>query len=130
MSPIRPEELSALLDGELPADRAAQVRAELERDPEQRAALQRLDVLDRSWRGAARSAQFRPVVRLPEAPPLRWPGAAAAAILLLTILRIAVRLWGSDVFVFAAQGLVLAAMLAGVARLWRQDALRAEPIPA
>lgn len=63
MNGVDPAELSALLDGELPPDREAQVRAAMEADPALRAGYERLSRLDAAWSAAAASAAFRPQPR-------------------------------------------------------------------
>jgi hypothetical protein len=60
MNRVDPAELSALLDGELPPDRAAQVRAAIDADPALQAEYRRLCQLHATWSAAAASAAFRP----------------------------------------------------------------------
>jgi hypothetical protein len=63
MLPIDPAELSAFLDGELPAGRAEEVRDALVRDPVLRQSFDQLVACDAAWKAQAESAQFRPRVR-------------------------------------------------------------------
>ena len=63
MAQIDPAELSAYLDGELPAERAEEVRAALARDPELRRSYEMLVVHDADWRARAETAMFQPHVR-------------------------------------------------------------------
>lgn len=90
MLPIDPAELSALLDGELPAARAEEVRAALAQDPSLRQSYERLVVLDADWTARAAAALFRPRVRM--AP--NWVSGrflTAAAVLGLLGLRLALK---------------------------------------
>lgn len=64
MTPIDPAELSAFLDGELPAGRAEEVRAALARDVALRTSYERLAALDADCTTRAAAATFRPRVRL------------------------------------------------------------------
>jgi len=67
--PVEEFEVSALIDGELDATRAAEVRAAIERDPVLHAQFAHLAEADRTWAGAARSAQFMPAVPWDELGP-------------------------------------------------------------
>ena len=68
MLPIDPTELSAFLDGELPARRAEEVRAALAQDPVLRQSYELLVERDGDWNAQAAAAMFRPRVRIPHAP--------------------------------------------------------------
>jgi anti-sigma factor RsiW len=68
MHPIDPAELSAFLDGELPAKRAEEVRAALALDPALRQSFEQLVALDADWKERAATAMFRPRVQLEAAP--------------------------------------------------------------
>jgi len=67
MNDIRSEELSALIDGELDATRATQVRAAIAADPALRADYEALARLDMGLRGAADASRFAPDIDLPRA---------------------------------------------------------------
>ena len=82
MSPIDPAELSALLDGELPAPHAEEVRAALAVDPALATQFERLAGLDAEWKGCAAALEFRPRVSLRRA---RLHRSLRATVLLLGI---------------------------------------------
>ena len=65
MKPVLPEELSALMDGELDADRAREVETQVAADPHLRAEFSRLVETDAHWRAAAATAVFSPAVPRP-----------------------------------------------------------------
>ena len=65
MTSFDPTELSALLDGELPAERARAIEAMLASDPDMRAQFEALRRADDAFRGAAHSAGFAPSIHLP-----------------------------------------------------------------
>jgi anti-sigma factor RsiW len=71
MKPIEPHLLSALLDGELPADEAQRVRRAVETDGDLRAEYERLKRLDADLVECARSLAFTPVVVLDRAAAYR-----------------------------------------------------------
>jgi anti-sigma factor RsiW len=87
MPPIDPAELSAYLDGELPAGRADEVRAALARDAALRATFERLAALDADCTARAAAAMFRPRVQLTPSPaPGRyWMVAGAIGLLLVRL---------------------------------------------
>jgi anti-sigma factor RsiW len=85
--PVAEFEISALIDGELDATRAAEVRCAIERDPYLRAQFEHLAEADHAWTAAARSAQFMPAAPRYELtrPPGRtyaWIATALASILI------------------------------------------------
>jgi anti-sigma factor RsiW len=90
MHPIDPAELSAFLDGELPAERADLVRTALALDPVLRHSYEQLVSLDADWRERAATAMFRPRVQL-NAAPIASRFRIAAAMLGLLLLRVAVK---------------------------------------
>lgn len=118
MRPVLPEELSALLDGELDAARATEVTTQIAQDPVLREALDALRTADASWRVAAGMATFMPDIRLPgdtDAAPAKgriaggiWQVALTLAVTALITLRIALKLAGSDAWAF---GLPMASLL-------------------
>lgn len=90
MDPIDPAELSAYLDGELPAARAEEVRAALDRDPALRASYERLASLDADCKARASAAMFQPRVQLDAG----WaPGRAltVAGVIGLLLIRLALK---------------------------------------
>lgn len=90
MIPIEPAELSAFLDGELPASRAEEVRIALAQDPELRQSFEQLAALDADWKARASAALFRPRVRL-ERGVVRGRLLIAAAVVGLVLFRIALK---------------------------------------
>ena len=91
MQPVDPAELSALLDGELPASRAEEIRAALRQDPQLQRTYDQLVALDADWKERASTAMFQPQVSLEERfIPGGW--LVTAAILVLLGFRIAVKL--------------------------------------
>jgi anti-sigma factor RsiW len=91
MLPIDPGELSAFLDGELPARRAEEVRAALAQDPVLRQSYELLVVRDADWNARAAAAMFRPRVRIPRAPIAGRLLMAAVVVLGLLMLRMALK---------------------------------------
>jgi anti-sigma factor RsiW len=90
MHPIDPAELSAFLDGELPAERAKEVRAALALDPALHQTYEQLVALDADWKERAATAMFRPRVQL-NAAPSAGRFRIVASMLGLLLLRIAVK---------------------------------------
>jgi anti-sigma factor RsiW len=90
MHAIDPAELSAFLDGELPAERAEIVRAALAQDPELRRSYEQLVLLDVDWKQRAATAMFRPSVQL-ETAPITGRFVKVVAILGLIVLRIGMK---------------------------------------
>lgn len=64
MTPIHEEELSALLDGELDATRAAEVRRGIRADPRLEVAFAEMSRLDVKLRATAEAAAFTPALNL------------------------------------------------------------------
>jgi anti-sigma factor RsiW len=83
--PIDPAELSALIDGELPPERAREVETLIAQNPALRAEYETLRALDARWRANASAALFEPMVRLPQTPS-RIPVLGAAAVVLVLFL--------------------------------------------
>ena len=128
MMPIQPEELSALLDGELDAARAAQVRAAIQMDPVLREEFDALSAADAAWGAAADSAAFTPAVMLSidtttrapaEAKGSGWLAALTVAIASLIGVRIALKLAGSDALAFGLPMVSLLLLVAAVIDLTR-----------
>jgi anti-sigma factor RsiW len=91
MKPIDPAEISALLDGELPVDRAEEVRRAIAEDPAIRLAYDQLAAMDADLTACAAAAVFHPRVSIPAAPRLAELGVVPLAILMLVV-RVAAKL--------------------------------------
>ncbi len=118
MNPIEPAELSAYLDDELSPARAREVEAALRGSPALRAEFDALLEADERWRAAARSASFRPRIRLggarlPEVPPLR----AAGALALLLAARILPKLGSAWDLELIVNGIALVIVMVWVIRM-------------
>ena len=124
MIPVQPEELSALIDGELDPRRAAEVEMQIAADRELRVAFEALRDMDDRWRTAARAIAFVPEVRLPARAAWNGRFMALAVAIALVVVRVAVRVIDTTTVAFAFQMLVLAAVLAWIAWLERKDARR------
>jgi anti-sigma factor RsiW len=98
MRPIEPAELSAFLDGELPAGRAEEVRRALAADPVLRRAYEDLAALDAEWKARAAAVAVAPRASLGRA---LWGYRlrAAGALLGLVALRVALKIVPSAVAV-------------------------------
>jgi anti-sigma factor RsiW len=66
MNEVDPAELSALLDGELSAERAAEVRRAITQDTALRREYEQLARLDADLKATARAAVFQPRVQIPK----------------------------------------------------------------
>jgi hypothetical protein len=88
MKPVQPEELSALLDGEIDSQRAREIRAQFEADPDLRAQFDALRQRDTQWRTAAAAAAFDPSISMSTA---RASTISGPAIVLLVMLMVLVR---------------------------------------
>jgi len=91
MSPVDLVELSALLDDELSAPRAQEVRRALATDPSLRATYEHLAKLDTKWKTCAAQLAFRPRVSLVRGL-FRRRLCVASAVLSLLVLRLAMKL--------------------------------------
>lgn len=137
MIPVRPEELSALLDGELDPARAREVRAQLETSPALRSEFEALSVADSAWRVAAGASAFTPRVELPaprekeaDAGTTVWLlPAVAMAISILILLRIMLKLTGSDAWMVGLPAVSLTLLLIGVVWLVRTESRVASNAP-
>ena len=95
MKPIEPEELSALLDGELPPDRADHVRRAMAEDPALRRLYDQLAALDAELKARASAMVFQPRLNLAEVLAEEGTPVLGRALLVgvsLVLLRLAVRL--------------------------------------
>lgn len=127
MNPIDPAELSAYLDGELSPARAREIETALMSSPALRAALDALTKADETWRTAARSAAFRPVVRLPGAalPAKVSISRMAGVVALLLAVRFLPKLTGALDWELVANGIALAVVIAWVIHMIRAGAREA-----
>jgi anti-sigma factor RsiW len=125
MTHVQPEELSALLDGELSPTRAREVEMQIAAEPDLRREFQLLRTSDARWRAAAATAAFQPAVRVRPAS-IRFRRLFAATILIatLTAVRMAAKLTDSFVFSFGVQAIVLVVLL--VAVIWSVHASERE----
>jgi hypothetical protein len=84
MRPISPEEISALLDGELMPERAEEVRRALAEDERFRQIYEQMAMTDSDLRTFAAACQFQPHISLPSiSPVLGFPVYAVALGLLI-----------------------------------------------
>lgn len=123
MTPVLPEELSALMDGELDASRAREVEMQIANDPRLRAEFERLVEADERWRVAAASAAFSPTLRMPQHAAAS-PSSAAVVVALalgLTCLRMAPRWSDSLTLGFALHAAALALLIVGLLWVARTD---------
>ena len=86
MTRVQPEELSALIDGELDPQRTLAVEAQIAADPALKREFEDLCALDGRWRDAARSSVF-PVRVSPttSGPWVRYLSMAAVVVVLLSV---------------------------------------------
>ncbi|MDB5676537.1 MAG: hypothetical protein JWM65_3519 [Sphingomonas bacterium] len=122
MTPLNPAELSAYLDGELSETRAREVAAMIAASP---ALLDELDMLgsrDTAWRAAARSAAFRPALRLRAAGDTAVSGKTIMVCIALFVAIAAVVRGFDNLAVSLVLNLVAAALVSiGVYVLARSD---------
>lgn len=88
--PIEPAELSAYLDGELPTQRAREIRAALDHDPALRQSFNELASLDAAWKAQAKAMAFAPSVQFPQAAP-SVPWFVLAGVPALFVLRLGLK---------------------------------------
>lgn len=91
MQPIDPAELSAFLDGELPAERAQEVRDALASDPSLRQAYEKLAALDTTWKSQAETVMFQPRVHFAKRSSFDWYTKATVVVVALLLLRLAIK---------------------------------------
>jgi anti-sigma factor RsiW len=124
MTDMDPSELSALLDGELSATRAAQVKAIIAADPRVLAEYERLEQADARWRSMACGAAFKAPVRLPpvraELSPL-----AIAGLCFIPMASLAGKVEGAMIPSLALNGLALLVVVG-----WVVAAASSNPRPA
>jgi anti-sigma factor RsiW len=122
MKPVFPEELSALMDGELDADRAREVETQLAANPHLRAEFSRLVETDAQWREAAATAVFAPAVRLPPTTAGLSSAAVVTALIIGLIgLRMAPKWFESLTLGFGLHAVALAVLLVGLMWVARAD---------
>ncbi len=85
MQPISPEELSALLDGELESDRAEEVRLAMSQDESLRRMYEQLAKTDNALASLAVGYQFEPRISLPETSPVAGLPVYSVALCLLAV---------------------------------------------
>ena len=91
MRRIDPAEISALLDGELPPDRAQEVRLAIAEDASLRRVYQQLAAMDADLKASAAQAMFQPQVVLP-APEIAYGVRIFFTSVILVILRLTMKL--------------------------------------
>lgn len=105
MKPIDPAEISAWLDGELPPERAEQVRRAIAEDEALRLEYEAIVALDANLKACAQAAVFHPRVSLDVEPATRIP--LIALVVGCLLLRLIVKTAPS----LAATGLEIGALL-------------------
>ena len=85
MKPVSPEEISALLDGELSPDRAEEVRRAMAEDQALREVYRQLADLDRDLNSYAAACQFSPHLAWPSRSPALDVSLGAVALALLAV---------------------------------------------
>lgn len=122
MNPVRPEELSALLDGELSSQREREVSAALVADPQLNAQFEALSRLDARWREAGAAARFVPVASMPT-PRATNAGAliAAALVFLLLPIRLVPKLIELSDLAWALNAVALVVVICVALSLLRKD---------
>ena len=116
MNPIQPEELSALIDGELDPQREREIRTELAVNAQLRTELDTLRRLDASVRAAAEKAAFDPSITF--APRSEFPWASMFALVgMLLFIRFAVKFLDTQALIWLSNIAALVATLAVTMRL-------------
>ena len=126
--PVEPHELSGLLDGELDAQRAAEVRRAMEENAELRAEYDRLCMLDRTCSTAASQAAFKPGLALPHARTRRVPLGIALGLGLIVLLtaRLLPKVVSAPAYGVAAHLLMMAAVVVGL--IWLDKKMGRRPL--
>lgn len=123
MSPVQPEELSALLDGELSPERAQEVRAQVAGDSSLAKELEMLAHLDTRWRALATAAAFEPRVNLPRRNQFwRW-ASVPTGVVALTGIRLAPKFLDSAFLGVSLNVLALVLLLSAVIWLLKREGL-------
>jgi anti-sigma factor RsiW len=124
MKPIEPTELSAYIDGELDAGRAAEVRAALDMDASLRgqyAALMRADAHLRSVAAAA-GTTLHPRVRLPARKPASAGVWRAVPVLVIPAAWLIGKLTAAESLALAASAIAFLTLVVTVVRLALNEA--------
>ena len=91
MSHIDPAEISAFLDGELPPERAGEVRRAIAQDASLRSVYEELGAMDARLKAAGAEAAFQPRAVVPS-PESAHGVRVALAVVALAMLRLAMKL--------------------------------------
>jgi anti-sigma factor RsiW len=113
MKPIDPAEVSALVDGELPPDRAKEVRLAIADDQSLHRVYRELLAMDADLKLAAAQAAFQPRVVLPGAAGNFGAGMFVAGVVLV-LLRVVMKLTSPELAAGLAT-ILLAAVIGWVA---------------
>jgi hypothetical protein len=103
MKPVDPAEISALMDGELPAERAEEVRRAIAEDPALRREYEEIVALDANVKAYAEAALFRPrvVIAVETAGPIPVVPLVIGCLLLRLVLKSAPFLVGTGLEICA-----------------------------
>ena len=112
MKPISPEEISALLDGELTPDRAEEVRRAIVDDEQLRQVYEQMASADSALSSFAAACQFEPHLSLPSiSPVLGFPIYAVAFGLLIVRILAKILPFGPSIWLQALAIALFAAWL-------------------
>lgn len=128
MSDLDPAELSAFLDGELDAIRAAEVAAIIASDEDIRLEYELLKREDLQWRAIARSAAFRPRLRWTH-PGQAFPTWVAAPLLFILTASVAGRLTGAMAESLVLNTVSLLVLVCVLVATWSKDHAEVCPTP-
>lgn len=129
MNPVRPEELSALVDGELNPEREREVRAALAESLELRSQFDALSRLDRAWRTAASGAAFDPRVKPIPSAELPWVR-TLCLVAMLVFVRLALKWVDTEAIVWIANAAVFVAVMTVIVRLVRRGDVEGDGVRA
>jgi anti-sigma factor RsiW len=130
VKPVQPEELSALLDGELDGVRAREVEARMATDPALRLEYEALAASDADWRAAAGSAAFTPVASPFKAETdRRGIQTLMMTLAALVASRIVMKLAASEALVLGLSAISLGLLLTVVVAIVRTDQRRSFRYP-
>lgn len=123
MQPISPEEISALIDGELAPERWEQVRLAIGNEESLRRIYEQLSETDKALTSFATACQFEPQISLPETSPvLAFPASMVAFGLLVVRVLAKILPHGPGILLQVLMIGLLAAWLC----CWLLPALRAD----
>ena len=119
MTPLDPAELSAYVDGELPAERMREIERIVGSDPALRAELESLTKLHAELQAAGRTAGFRPAVNLRAIDGINESrrtisSGVIAFVALLVVAQLVLRLFDALAVAFALECIALLVVLTGV----------------